>query len=78
MATSHGGDTLIQAEMQPRFDNANRAAAKAQQDFRDAAARRDKAAQLLQEQAYQYAFTRSLLVEQLDKMDHEAAPAVSP
>jgi len=68
---------LIRAETQPRYDNASRAVAKAQQDLNEAAAMRDRTAQLYREQANQYAFTRSFLVEQLVKMDHEAAPATA-
>jgi hypothetical protein len=70
---------LIQAEMQPKFENASRVAAKARQDYGEAVSKRDKTAQLLHEQTYQFSITRSLLVERLDKLDHEAAPApVSP
>ena len=68
----------IQTEMQPRLDNAGRAATKARQDFSEASAKRDKTVQLAQEQTFHYANTRSLLIGQLDKMDREAAPAVLP
>lgn len=69
---------LVQTEMQPRFDLASRALAKTQQDFSEAAARREKAAQLLQEQTFYYTNTRSTLAEELAKLDHAAAPIVSP
>lgn len=67
--------TLVQTEMQARSDAANRALAKARQEFSEAAARREKTAQSLQEQTFHYSNTRSALAEQLDKLDHAAAPA---